>query len=152
MEPSSWRVRNNLHLRLKETIQMAYKMFGIEMPLMSILVGGILSAWGVAAYVISDMASFTALIPTIMGTPIAVCGSAAAQMPSRRKLFMHIAVIFGLLCALGGLRLPMILMNGDSSGILIISHALLLTLGGVYTYACVQSFRWARVNGLSDSE
>tara|TARA_B100001094_G_scaffold313268_1_gene350848 strand:+ start:580 stop:993 length:414 start_codon:yes stop_codon:yes gene_type:complete len=137
---------------LREMIQMAYKMLGIEMPLMSILVGGILSAWGVAAYVISDMASFTALIPTIMGTPIAVCGSAAAQMPSRRKLFMHIAVIFGLLSALGGLRLPMILMDGDSSGILIISHALLLVLGGVYTYACVQSFRWARVNGLIDSE
>ncbi|MDP6857170.1 MAG: hypothetical protein QGH13_06535 [Candidatus Thalassarchaeaceae archaeon] len=131
---------------------MSYKFLGMEMPLMSILVGGILSAWGVAAYVISDMASFTALIPTIMGTPIAVMGSAAAQMPSRRKLFMHIAVIFGLLCALGGLRLPMILMEGGSSGILIISHALLLVLGGVYTYACVQSFRWARKNGMLDSE
>ena len=122
------------------------------MPLISILVGGILSAWGVAAYVISDMGSVTALIPTIMGTPIAVMGSAAAQMPSRRKLFMHIAVVFGLLCALGGLRLPMILMDTDSSGILIISHALLLVLGGVYTYACVQSFRWARKNGKLDSE
>tara|TARA_B100000902_G_scaffold24762_1_gene29818 strand:+ start:3023 stop:3427 length:405 start_codon:yes stop_codon:yes gene_type:complete len=132
--------------------KMSYKFLGIEMPLMSILVGGTLSAWGVAAYVISDMASVTALIPTIMGTPIAVMGSAAAQMPSRRKLFMHIAVIFGLLCALGGLRLPMILMDADSSGILIISHALLLVLGGVYTYACVQSFRWARKNGKLDSE
>jgi len=131
---------------------MSYKFLGMEMPLMSILVGGALSAWGVAAYVISDMASFTALIPTIMGTPIAVMGSAAAQMPSRRKLFMHIAVVFGLLCALGGLRLPMILMEGGSSSILIISHALLLVLGGVYTYACVQSFRWARKNGMLDSE
>ncbi len=131
---------------------MSYKFLGMEMPLMSILVGGALSAWGVAAYVISDMASATALIPTIMGTPIAVMGSAAAQMPSRRKLFMHIAVVFGLLCALGGLRLPMILMNGDSSNILIISHALLLVLGGVYTYACVQSFKWARKNGMLDSE
>ena len=131
---------------------MSYKFLGIEMPLMSILVGGILSAWGVAAYVISDMASVTAFIPTIMGTPIAVMGSAAAQMPSRRKLFMHIAVVFGLLCALGGLRLPMILMDADSSGILIISHALLLVLGGVFTYACIQSFRWARINGKLDSE
>ncbi|MFL2975980.1 MAG: hypothetical protein ACJZ49_00330 [Candidatus Thalassarchaeaceae archaeon] len=131
---------------------MSYKFLGIEMPLLSILVGGILSAWGVAAYVISDMASVTAFIPTIMGTPIAVMGSAAAQMPSRRKLFMHIAVVFGLLCALGGLRLPMILMDADSSGILIISHALLLVLGGVFTYACIQSFRWARINGKLDSE
>lgn len=131
---------------------MSYKMFGIEMPLMSIIVGGILSAWGVAAYVISDMASATALIPTFMGTPIAVMGSAAAQMPSRRKLFMHIAVVFGLLCALGGLRLPMILMDGDSSGILIISHALLLVLGGIYTFACVQSFRWARQNAETNAE
>mgnify|MGYP004112769337 FL=1 len=122
------------------------------MPLISILVGGILSAWGVAAYVISGNASVTALIPTIMGTPIAVMGSAADRFPSGRKLFMHIAVMFGLLCAIGGLRLPMVLLDADSSGILIISHALLLILGGVYTYACVQSFRWARANGLIDSE
>jgi len=131
---------------------MGYKFLGMEMPLLSILVGGALSAWGVAAYVISDMASLTAMIPTFMGTPIAVMGSAAAQMPSRRKLFMHIAVIFGLLCALGGLRLPMILMDSDSSGILIISHALLLVLGGIYTFACVQSFRWARKNAESTIE
>ena len=131
---------------------MSYKFLGMEMPLISILVGGILSAWGVAAYVISGNASVTALIPTIMGTPIAVMGSAADRFPSRRKLFMHIAVVFGLLCALGGLRLPMVLLDADSSGILIISHALLLILGGVYTYACVQSFRWARANGLIDSE
>lgn len=131
---------------------MSYKFLGMEMPLMSILVGGVLSAWGVAAYVISDMASPTAMIPTFMGTPIAVFGAAAAQIPSRRKLFMHIAVVFGLLCALGGLRLPMVLMDGDSSSILIISHVLLLVLGGVYTYGCVQSFRWARENGMLDTE
>ena len=131
---------------------MAYKMFGMEMPLMSIIVGGILSAWGVAAYVISGNASVTALIPTIMGTPIAVMGSAADRFPSRRKLFMHIAVVFGLLCALGGLRLPMVLLDADSSGILIISHALLLVLGGIYTFACVQSFRWARQNAETNAE
>ena len=131
---------------------MSYKFLGMEMPLISILVGGILSAWGVAAYVISGNASATALIPTIMGTPIAVMGSAADRFPSRTKLFMHIAVVFGLLCALGGLRLPMVLLDADSSGILIISHALLLVLGGVYTYACVQSFRWARKNGMINTE
>lgn len=65
---------------------------------------------------------------------------------------MHIAVVFGLLCALGGLRLPMILLDADSSGILIISHALLLVLGGIFTYACIQSFRWARIHGKLDSE
>ena len=150
MESSPRWLRNNLRVWLGET--MSYKFLGIEMPLMSILVGGILSGWGVAAYVISDMASATALIPTIMGTPIAVMGSAADRFPSRRKLFMHIAVVFGLLCALGGLRLPMILMDAGSSGILIISHALLLVLGGVFTYACIQSFRWARINGKLDSE
>ena len=131
---------------------MSYKFLGMGMPLVSILVGGILSAWGVAAYVISGNASVTALIPTIMGTPIAVMGSAADRFPSRRKLFMHIAVVFGLLCAIGGLRLPMVLLDTDSSGILIISHALLLVLGGVFTYACIQSFRWARMHGKLDSE
>ena len=57
---------------------------------------------------------------------------------------MHISAMFGVICTLGGLRLFQILIDGDGSNLLIGSHAILLVLGGVYTYFCVQSFRWAR--------
>ena len=90
------------------------------------------------------MASITAMIPMFVGGPIFTMGLLSKAMPDKRKTFMHISAMFGLLCALGGLRLPMILMADDSSNLLIGSHAILLILGGLYTYFCVQSFIWAR--------
>ena len=64
--------------------------------------------------------------------------------PEKRKTFMHISAMFGVICALSGLRLFQVLMDDDSTNLLIASHVLLLVLGGLYTYFCVQSFRWAR--------
>lgn len=129
---------------------MSYAFLGQEMPRLSMIVGGALAAWGVAAYVISGMASITAMIPTFMGAPILLSGLIADRVPDRRKAMMHIGAVFGLLSALGGLRLPTVLSGGNT--LVIASHALLLVLGGVYTYACVMSFRAARVSGaLGDS-
>ncbi|SVC21724.1 uncharacterized protein METZ01_LOCUS274578, partial [marine metagenome] len=116
----------------------AYTVAGRNMPEISIAVGNIFAIWGIAAYIISDMASWTALIPMLIGGPIATMGLLAKAVPDKRKTFMHISAMFGLLCALGGLRLPMILMADDSSNLLIASHAILLVLGGLYTYFCVQ--------------
>ena len=122
----------------------AYTIAGRNMPEISIAVGNIFAIWGIAAYIISDMASWTALIPMLIGGPIATMGLLAKVMPDKRKTFMHVSAMFGLLCALGGLRLPMLFMDEESSNLLIASHAILLVLGGIYTYFCVQSFIWAR--------
>ena len=122
----------------------SYRFLGRNMPEISIAVGLIFTIWGIGAYIISDMASITAMIPMFVGGPIFTMGLLSQAMPDKRKTFMHISAMFGLLCALGGLRLPMILMADDSSNLLIASHAILLTLGGLYTYLCVQSFIWAR--------
>ena len=122
----------------------AYTVAGRNMPEISMAVGLIFAAWGIGAYVISDMASITAMIPMFFGGPIGLLGLMSSKMPDKRKMFMHISAMFGLICALGGLRLFQILMDGDGSNLLIGSHAILLVLGSVYTYFCVQSFRWAR--------
>ena len=122
----------------------AYTVAGRNMPEISIAVGNIFAIWGIAAYIISDMASWTALIPMLIGGPIATMGLLAKVMPDKRKTFMHVSAMFGLLCALGGLRLPMLFMDEESSNLLIASHAILLVLGGLYTYLCVQSFIWTR--------
>ena len=114
------------------------------MPEISIAVGLIFSAWGIGAYIISDMASITAMIPMFVGGPIFIMGLLSKVRPDKRKMFMHISAMFGLLCALGGLRLFQILMDGNASNLLIGSHAILLVLGSIYTYFCVQSFIWAR--------
>ena len=122
----------------------SYRFLGRNMPEISIAVGLIFTIWGIVAYIISDMASITAMIPMFVGVPIFTMGLLSQVNPDKRKTFMHISAMFGLLCALGGLRLPMILMDDESSNLLIASHAILLTLGGLYTYLCVQSFIWAR--------
>ena len=123
----------------------AYTVAGRNMPEISIAVGLIFTIWGIGAYIISDMESITAMIPMFVGGPIFTMGLLSKARPDKRKTFMHISAMFGLLCALGGgLRLPMILMADDSSNLLIASHAILLVLGGLYTYFCVQSFIWAR--------
>ena len=122
----------------------AYTVAGRNMPEIATAVGNIFGFWGIGAYIISDMASWTALIPLFIGGPIATMGILAKVLPDKRKTFMHVSAMFGLLCALGGLRLPMILMADDSTNLLIASHAILLGLGGLYTYLCVQSFIWAR--------
>jgi len=122
----------------------AYTVAGRNMPEVSIAVGLIFTIWGIGAYIISDMASWTAMIPMFFGGPIFTMGFLSKARPDKRKTFMHISAMFGVICVLGGLRLPQVLMADDSSNLLIASHAILLVFGGLYTYLCVQSFIWAR--------
>ena len=90
--------------QLRESME-EFQCCGLTVPKLSMIVGGIFTVWGIAAYVISDMVSITAMIPTFMGAPILLMGFLSEKMPEKRKLFMHIAVVFGLLSALGGTRL-----------------------------------------------
>ena len=113
----------------------------MSVPKISKIAGGILTAWGVVAYLLT-MTSITAMIPAFMGAPILLMGFLAEKNPEKRKLFMHIAVTFGLLAALGGLRI--LTMLSGPYDLAFASHAVLLLVGGVYTYICVKSFIWIR--------
>ena len=72
----------------------------MNLQVTTIVYGALLIALGVAGYFMSGMVSVTALIPAFLGTIILLCGI-LAQKESRRKLFMHIALVFGLLGLLG---------------------------------------------------
>ncbi|MCH7689930.1 MAG: hypothetical protein IIA17_02660 [candidate division Zixibacteria bacterium] len=72
----------------------------MNLPVTTIVYGALLIVLGVVGYFMSGMVSVTALIPAFLGTIILVCG-VLAQKESRRKLFMHIALVFGLLGLLG---------------------------------------------------
>ena len=109
----------------------------MSVPKISKIAGGILTAWGVVAYLLT-MTSITAMIPAFMGAPILLMGFLAETNPEKRKLFMHISVTFGLLAALGGLRI--LTMLSDPYDLAFASHAVLLLVGGVYTFICVKSF------------
>jgi hypothetical protein len=64
------------------------------------------------------------------------------RKPEDRKLWMHIAASFGLLCALGGTRFFMVMGDGITyaSG----SQLMLLITGTAYTVLCFRSFIAAR--------
>ena len=117
---------------------------GQSMPRITIGLGTFLLAWGVIISVISKSDSVTSYFPSFLGVPLLVSGVMAHKLPEKRKLWMHIAVSFGLLCAIGGTRFFMVMSDGITyaSG----SMLMLLMTGSVYTFICVKSFIYARKN------
>lgn len=107
--------------------------------------GAMLVFWGVAVSILSESDSITSYFPSMLGAPILLSGVLATRNPEMRKFWMHIAVTFGLLCALGGTRFFMVMSDGldyASSSML-----MLLVTGSAYTFLCVRSFIEARKSG-----
>jgi len=121
-----------------------FSVAGQSMSRITIGYGIFLIAWGVVISVVSKSNSPTSFFPSFLGAPILFSGVMAQKNPDKRKFWMHIAVAFGLLCALGGTRFFMVMSNGITfaTG----SMLMLLVTGSIYTYFCVQSFKYARRN------
>lgn len=108
--------------------------------------GAMLVLWGIAVSILSESDSITSYFPSMLGAPILISGVLANRNPEKRKFWMHIAVTFGLLCALGGTRFFMVMSDGldyASSSML-----MLLVTGSIYTFLCVRSFIEARKSGV----
>ena len=104
--------------------------------------GVFLIAWGIVISIVSESESITSYFPSMLGAPLAVSGFMVMRKPEDRKLWMHVAAIFGLFCALGGTRFFMVMGDGITyaSG----SQFTLLITGTGYTVLCVRSFIAAR--------
>ena len=72
----------------------------MNLPVTTIVYGTLLIVLGVVGYFMSGMVSITALIPAFLGIIILVSG-VLAQKESRRKLFMHTALVLGLIGFIG---------------------------------------------------
>ena len=112
------------------------------MPNLTLGYGTFLLLWGVAISVLSSSDSITSYFPSFLGVPLMLSGFMALRMPEKRKLWMHVAATFGLLCAIGGTRFFMVMSDGINyaSG----SMLMLLVTGTAYTVVCVRSFIAAR--------
>jgi hypothetical protein len=112
------------------------------LPDLTLGYGLFLVVWGVAVSLLSASESVTSYFPSFLGAPLALSGWMAKSNPEKRKLWMHIAVTFGLLCALGGTRFFMVMGDGldYASG----SMLMLFLTGSAYTALCVRSFIQAR--------
>lgn len=115
---------------------------GQSIPNITTGYGAFLVVWGVVVSLVSGSESITSYFPSLLGLPLLISGVLANKIPEKRKLWMHIAATFGLLCALGGTRFFMVMSDGINyaSG----SMLMLLVTGSIYTYICVQSFIHAR--------
>ncbi len=125
-----------------------FKALGMTMPTMTIGYGIFLIGWGAALYLLSGQP--TAAIPGFFGVPILIAGILAKVLPNQRKIWMHIAVLFGLLCLLGGTAM-IVKALGSEDGLFAnqrkaASFLMLASTGLVYTVSCVRSFIWARRN------
>ena len=126
-------------MSLPENMESEFKFLNQSMPRLTIIVGSLLILEGIFFYFITGMTSFTALIPSFFGLPLATVGYMAQIQPEKNHFWMHIAVSFGLLTFLGGGMAIKGVIDSDFSASTL-AQLIMLTVGGIYTYSCVQSF------------
>ena len=80
-----------------------YTFLGLNMEKISILYGAFLIVWGLWVTSVTGSDSMTSFIPSILGIPVITLSLLAIVLPKRKRLLMHIVVIFGLIILLGGL-------------------------------------------------
>ena len=119
---------------------------GLNMESISIIYSLFLILWGSIIYFSTSSSSFTALIPTILGLPILFFSILATVSKSKKKLFMHIVVLFGLFIFIGGLDVLRGVISGNFLNLFWadISKLMMLLTGLFFTYQCVKSFIHAR--------
>src|SRR5688500_8271882 len=83
------------------------------MARLTIGLGAILIALGVAGYLGTGRDSITALIPSFLGAVLVILGLIAAVKPSARRHAMHAAAVVALLGLAGSLMRPLRALGSD---------------------------------------
>ena len=123
-----------------------FKAFGKSMEYLSIYYGIFLILWGLIISFISNSSSMTSYIPTFIGFLITIFSSLSLFFPNKKKVFMHIVVLFGVITALGGLDFLRGLLNGSAftNFWADLTKIIMLITGSYFVFLCVESFRFAR--------
>ena len=132
-----------------------FKVAGLTMEKLSIYYGIFLILWGVIVSLISGSGSMTSYIPSILGVPILIFSYLSIKFVSKKKMFMHIVVLIGLIIFLGGLDFIRSLISGNAFGNFYadLSKIMMLITGLFFTYQCIKSFIHARkMRELGNSE
>jgi hypothetical protein len=115
------------------------------LPNLTTAYGIALTLWGLIVTAVSEAQSISSFAPALFGLPLMVSGEMAKTPGASRKLWMHVAVTFGLLAALGGTRFFMVMSDGLDYATT--SMLMLFVTGSIYTFLCVRSFIDARKSG-----
>ena len=123
-----------------------FKVGGLTMEKLSIYYGLFLVLWGIIVSLISGSDSMTSYIPSFLGVPVLIFSYLSIKFDSKKKMFMHIVVLFGLIIFLGGLDFIRSLVSGNvfNNFYADLSKIMMLITGLFFTYQCIKSFIHAR--------
>jgi uncharacterized membrane protein HdeD (DUF308 family) len=125
------------------------------MPLVTIIVGALLSSLGIAGYLVSDTRSLTALIPLVFGSLLETCG-VLAMRPKLKAHAMHGASALALLGVLGSsmgmISFLKLITGGDVARPAAARvQAAMFVICLVFLTLCIRSFREARARRVADA-
>ena len=123
-----------------------FKWCGLSVEKLSLYYGVFLISWGLIISFISGSDSFTSYIPSILGVIVVLFSSLAIKIPNKKKLFMHIVVLFGVIIFLGGLDVFRSFDNLFDNLWADVSKFMLLITGLWFTVINVKSFIFIRKN------
>ena len=123
-----------------------FEIFGITIEKFSIFYGLFLILWGVIVSLVSESNSFTSFIPSLIGLPILIFSLLSIKFVSKKKFFMHIVALLGLIAFLGGFDFFRSVISGNTFENIWAdtSKIILLISGAFFTYQCIKSFINAR--------
>tara|TARA_Y100001935_G_scaffold187220_1_gene155648 strand:- start:14 stop:436 length:423 start_codon:yes stop_codon:yes gene_type:complete len=129
-----------------ENINKDFNVLGTSIEKFSIYYGLFLIIWGILISFLSGSSSFTSYIPAFIGIPILIFSYLSIKFVNRKKLFMHIVVLFGLIAFLGGLDIVRTIIAGYVFENLWadLSKTMLAITGFYFTLQCIKSFIHAR--------
>jgi len=118
------------------------------MPSFTMRIGALLTATGLAGYVLTGATSLTALIPAAVGLVLVVLGLVARRQPDVRQHVMHVAVVVALIGLAGSitglLALPGVLATGGGVRPALVMRAAMAAMLLVYLVVAIRSFVMAR--------
>ena len=123
-----------------------FKWCGLTVEKLSVYYGVFLISWGLIISLISGSDSFTSYIPSILGVIVVLFSSLAIKIPNKKKLFMHIVVLFGMIIFLGGLDVFRSFDNLFDNLWADVSKFMLLITGLWFTIINIKSFKFIRKN------
>ena len=131
-----------------ENLNKEFKVLNLTIEKFSLTYGFFLILWGVVISFISGSSSATSYIPSFLGLPLIIFSYLSIKFPSKKKLFMHIVVIFGLIIFLGGLDVIRSFIGGYvfENFWADVSKTMMLLTGLYFLVQCVKSFIFARKN------
>ena len=123
-----------------------FRIFGKTIENLSIIYGLFLIIWGILISFISGSNSLTSFIPSFLGVPILIFSYLSIKFVSKKKMFMHLVVLIGLIVSLGGLDFVRTLITGNlfENYWADLSKLMMLITGLFFTIQCVRSFIHAR--------